>query len=139
MCGGQRSFRLCGGLPRGSALLGDRRPFLQRCLAAVHTRAKGIRAGRQNLTFVAVPQEKKEHISSTTDSINLFAITDTSVELAIHSVSLSFYPHLMSLNIDMRIIRPWNCSGSPILLMNWENIPLEFHWFSVDCDQSSVL
>ena len=57
--GGQRSFRLCGGLPRGSALLGDRQPFLQRCPAAVHTRAKGFRAGRQNLTFVAVPHEKR--------------------------------------------------------------------------------
>ena len=58
-CASQRSFHRCGGLPRGSALLGDRRPFLQRCLAAVHTRAKGFRAGRRNLTFVAVPQEKK--------------------------------------------------------------------------------
>ena len=31
----------------------------------------------------------------------------------------------MSLNIDMKIIRPWNCSGSPILFMNcwpsWTN------------------
>ena len=25
----------------------------------------------------------------------------------------------MSLNIDMKIVRPWNCSGSPILLMNF--------------------
>ena len=48
---------------------------------------------------------------------NLFANKDTSVELAIHSFSLSLIPHMMSLNIDMKIIRPWNCSGSPILFM----------------------
>ena len=72
---GSRSFRLSSGLPRGSALLGDRRPFLQRCLAAVHTRAKGFRAGRQNLTFVPVPHEKKERISSTTVSTRTFATT----------------------------------------------------------------
>ena len=71
MCGCHRSFRLCGGLPRGSALLGDRPPFLQRRPAAVHTHAKGFRAGRQNLTFVAVPHEKKEHISSTTVSTKI--------------------------------------------------------------------
>ena len=50
---------------------------------------------------------------------NLFANRDTNVELAIHSVSLFLYHHMMSLNIDMKIIRPWNCSGSPILLMNF--------------------
>ena len=42
----------------------------------------------------------------------------TSVAVAIHSVSLSLFHHMMSLDIDMKIIRPWNCSGSPILLMN---------------------
>ena len=45
----------------------------------------------------------------------LFANRDTSVALAMHSVSLSSLHHMMSLNIDMKIIRPWNCSGSPIL------------------------
>ena len=49
----------------------------------------------------------------------LFANRDTSVELAIHSVSLSLFHHMMSLNIDMKIIRPWNCDGSPILVMNF--------------------
>ena len=39
--------------------------------------------------------------------------------LAIHSVSLSVVHHMMSLNIDMKIIRPWYCSGSPILPMNF--------------------
>ena len=39
---------------------------------------------------------------------NLFANKDTCVELAIHSVSLSVHHHMMSLNIDMKIIRPWN-------------------------------
>ena len=50
---------------------------------------------------------------------NLFANRDTSVALAIHSVSLSLFHHMISLNIDMKIIRPWNCSGSPILLMSF--------------------
>ena len=49
----------------------------------------------------------------------IFAKKDASVELAIHSVSLSLCHHMMSLNIDMKIIRPWNCSGSPTLLMNF--------------------
>ena len=40
---------------------------------------------------------------------NLLANRDTSVELAIQSVSLSLYPHMMSLNIVMKIIRAWNC------------------------------
>ena len=50
---------------------------------------------------------------------NLFANGDTNVELAIHSSSLSLIHHMMSLNIDMKIIRPWNCSGSHILFMNF--------------------
>ena len=50
---------------------------------------------------------------------NLFAKRDTSVELAIHSVSLSLLHHMMTLNNDMKIIPPRNCSGSPILLMNF--------------------
>ena len=37
---------------------------------------------------------------------NLFANRDTSVELSTHSVSLSLFHHMMSLNIDMKIIRP---------------------------------
>ena len=49
---------------------------------------------------------------------NLFSDKDTSVELAIPSVSLSLLLHMKSLNIDTKIIRPWNCSGSPILFMN---------------------
>ena len=49
---------------------------------------------------------------------NLFANEDTSVALAIHTFSLSSDHHMMSLNIDMKIIRPWNCDGSPILVMN---------------------
>ena len=47
---------------------------------------------------------------------NLFAKV---VALAMHSVSLSLFHHMMSLNIDMKIIRPLNCEGSPILLMNF--------------------
>ena len=44
---------------------------------------------------------------------NLFANRETSVELAIHSFSLSSIHHMMSLNIDMKIIRPWNCQVRP--------------------------
>ena len=51
---------------------------------------------------------------------NLFANTDTSVALAaIHSFALSLIPHMMSLSIDMKIIRPWYCSGPLILFMNF--------------------
>ena len=57
---------------------------------------------------------------------NLFVNKGTSVELAIHSVSLSLFLHMMSLNIDV-------CSES------LKNIPLEFHRFSVNCAQNSVL
>ena len=46
---------------------------------------------------------------------NLFANRDTSVALAIHSVLLSLFPHMMSLNIDMKIIRPWNSSGFSLI------------------------
>ena len=46
---------------------------------------------------------------------NYVANRDRSVELATHTVSLSLVLHMMSLNIDMKIIRPWNCSGSLIL------------------------
>ena len=47
-----------------------------------------------------------------------FANKDTNVALAIHSCSLFLVLHMMSLNIDMKIIRPWNCAGSLILFMN---------------------
>ena len=40
---------------------------------------------------------------------SLFANRDTSVGLASHSCSLSSDSHKMSLNIDMKIIRPLNC------------------------------
>ena len=49
---------------------------------------------------------------------NLFVNKVKSVALAMHSRSLSSDPHMMSLNIDMKIIRPLNCDGSPILVMN---------------------
>ena len=49
---------------------------------------------------------------------NLCANKVTSVALAMHSRSWSVDHHMMSLNIDMKIIRPWNCDGSPILVMN---------------------
>ena len=49
---------------------------------------------------------------------NLFAKKDTNVALASRSRSLSSDPHKMSLNIDMKIIRPLNYDGSPILDMD---------------------
>ena len=49
---------------------------------------------------------------------NLFANKVTSVALATHSRSLALFHHMISLNIDMKIIRPWNCDGSHILVMN---------------------
>ena len=58
VCGGSWSFRVCGGLPRGVAVLGDRRPF-RRNSAAWHTRAKGSAQAVKNLTFVAVPKLKR--------------------------------------------------------------------------------
>ena len=59
----------------------------------------------------------------------------------------------MSLNIDMKIIRPVKYSGSTLIFdensgtfvaelqcgESWENIPLEFHWLAINCIQSSVL
>ena len=50
---------------------------------------------------------------------NLFANKVTSVALAMHSRSLSSVHHMMSLNIDMKIIRPWNCAGSLIFMNFW--------------------
>ena len=73
-----------------------------------------------------------------------FATLDTSVALALHSRSLSSDHHMMSLKIDMQKIRPLNCNGSPILVMNsWTLLmscnvvnpgkyPLEFHRLSVN-------
>ena len=60
---------------------------------------------------------------------------------------------MMSLNIDMKMIRPWNSSGGPLTfdrelldfltelqrIESWENIPLEFHWLTINCIQSAVL
>ena len=82
---------------------------------------------------------------------NLFANRDTSVELAIHSVSLSYFPydviehrHEDDSSLELFGFAPFahelldfldelQCSEA------WENSPLEFHRFSVDCVQSSVL
>ena len=50
---------------------------------------------------------------------NFSANQDTNVELEILSISLSLFPNLMSLNIDMKFIRFWNCSGSLILFTNF--------------------
>ena len=49
---------------------------------------------------------------------NLFAKIDTRSALALQSRSLSSDPQKIALNVDMKIIRPLNCDGSPILTMN---------------------
>ena len=81
-----------------------------------------------------------------------FANTDTSEALAMHSRSLSVKSHTMSLNINMQIIRPWNCAGFAHFVHelvdflnelqcceSWENVPPEFHRFSISCVHCSVL
>ena len=69
-----------------------------------------------------------------------------SLAFAKHSSSLSFVPQEMSLNIDINKILPVNFSGvSPNLyskicdfvaelqrIESCENIPLEFHWLTID-------
>ena len=47
---------------------------------------------------------------------NLFANVDTSVALALHYCSFSVDPHEMSLNIDMKMIRPVNSSVCLLIL-----------------------
>ena len=64
--------------------------------------------------FFSDPGPRNEH----RPAVNLFANKVTSVASAMHSLSLSSDPHMMSLNIDMQIICPLNCDGSPILVMN---------------------
>ena len=58
----------------------------------------------------------------------------------------------MSLNIDMKIIRRVKSSGCTLIFCNelldfvaelqcgesWENIPLEFHWLTINSVQSSA-
>ena len=64
---GSWSFRLYGGLPRGVAVLCDRRPML----SCICTPARRIPSRPSNLTFFAVPHIKRkhlQHISSTTTS-----------------------------------------------------------------------
>ena len=53
----------------------------------------------------------------------------------------------MSLNIDMKMIRPVNSSGCSLIFdmelfdfvaelpcgESWEDVPLEFHWLTVNC------
>ena len=69
---GSWSFRLYGGLPRGVAVLCDRRPMLScTCTPARRESAQAVK----NLTFVAVPPSERKHllhhISSTTISTNV--------------------------------------------------------------------
>ena len=70
---GSWSFRLYGGLPRGVAVLCDRRPTL----SCICTPARRDPRSPSNQTFVAVPHSKRnhplQHISSTTISTKIVA------------------------------------------------------------------
>ena len=84
---------------------------------------------------------------------NLNAYRETSSAFDSHSILLSFDPHEMSLNIDMKMILPVRFSGVSFNLNSnslnfltvlqriesWENIPLEFHWLTVDSVKVSVI
>ena len=72
MCGGSWSFRVCGGLPRGVAVLGDRRPLGNS--AAWHTRAKGYSAQAVKPDVCRCAEIEKKHISSTTVSTRKLAM-----------------------------------------------------------------
>ena len=61
------SFRLCGGLPRGVAVLGDRRPML----SCICTLARRIPRRPSNLTFVAVPHSRRKHLLQHISSISI--------------------------------------------------------------------
>ena len=67
MCGGSWSFRLYGGLPRGVAVLCDRRPML----SCICTLARRIPSRPSNLTFVAVPHSKRKHLLQHISSISI--------------------------------------------------------------------
>ena len=54
-----------------------------------------------------------------TDVLQEILYIDTNVALALHSRSLSSDHHEMSLNIDMKMVRPLNSDGSLILDMNY--------------------
>ena len=82
----------------------------------------------------------------------IFLHKEERVEHWIRIFSLSFDPHEMSSNIDMKIILPVRFSGvSPDLnrklfdfvtelqrIESWENVPLEVHRLTVDSVKVSV-
>ena len=61
--------------------------------------------------FFSVPDPRNDHFPGE----NLFAQIEPSLALNSHSCSLSSDPHEMSLNIDMKMIRPVNSSGSSLI------------------------
>ena len=80
-----------------------------------------------------------------------FAKRETSGACDSHSFLLSSDPSEMSLNIDMKMIRPFNFSGVTLNLdsNSWtvaelqrveslEDMPLEFNWLIIFSVQSSV-
>ena len=83
--------------------------------SATLSHSPGGRSIQVEYHYVSDPGPKNDHCPAG----NLFANKDTRVELSIHSVSLSLIHHMVTLNMDMKISRPWNGSGSLILLMNF--------------------
>ena len=72
------SFRLRGGLPRGVAVLCDRRPML----SCICTPARRIPRRPSNLTCAAVPHSKRKHLLHLISSTTVSTIPAQSVEIA---------------------------------------------------------
>ena len=69
--------------------------------------------------FFSGPGPKNDHLPG----VNLLAYIETRSAFALHSCSLYSDLHEMSLNIDMKMIRPLNSDGSLILDMNsWTSL-----------------
>ena len=61
--------------------------------------------------FFSDPSPRDDHLPGE----NLFAQIETRLALNSHSCSLSWDPHEMSLNIDMKMIRPLDSSGLSLI------------------------
>ena len=61
--------------------------------------------------FFSDPSPRNDHLPGE----NLFAYIETRSALNSHSCSLSLDPHEMSLNIDMKMMRPVNSSGFSLI------------------------
>ena len=106
--------------------------------------------------YVSVPHHVVSYPGPKNDqcpSRNFLAWSATPTELAIHISLLRESPHMMSLFIDMKMMPSFELFMVTIHIVHhsvnlgenlqrsesWENIPLEFCWFSVDSIQFSFL